>query len=397
MITTDMCKSYLLSRGKNLSDVRKNQSYRIINDTFTGDPAYKRIYILTKEGWKYEDAKYQVHTTPSILKDAVDYYLQFRPKVHYPIGSYVFVPDDNCSEIDIPKEYLNNPFSMPDEYMNQLWIITGRDNSNMFVRYNILQCNWNFKWMNNGEVYKCWGCVRNANSYTSGKWVDEISASLDNLISAWMPDINYVYGDSMKNYMLYDNRTITYDVRFMLTNNIIDPKIYQVTKILDLVPKGIIKLSLKQDELNRDRDNIDLRICDYFTDSGESKLYENNDNILNKESVISSMIVNKNGELEDINYLNTSLLLGKTSYFKVSFTNSIQNPNPEWHLQLNENGYDEKEIKYYEELIKMDIIDDNIISLRPGKAKSIINMHFVLSVSDPYGNYYSSINLEVVE
>ena len=397
MVTLDMYKNNLMSHGRNLSEIRKKQSYNIINDTFTGDPNYKKVYILTKNGWKYEDAKYQIHTTPSILKDAVDYYLQFRPKTHYPIGSYVFVPDDTNDDINIPKEYLNNPFALPDEYMDQLWMITGRDNSNMFVRYNILQCNWNFKWMNDGEVYKCWGAVRSANSYTSGKWTDEISSSLDNLMAAWLPDITYVYGNSSLELNLYDNRTITYDMRFMLTNNMVDPKVYQVTKITDIVPKGIIKLSLKQDEFNFDRDNIDLRICDYFLDSGESKLNETHNNLLNKTSVISSLMVNNNNELEELNFVDTSIKLGKTSYYQVSFSDTDHTINPEWHLKLNEFDCDDKEKSYYEGLIKMDIVDDRIISIKPGKAKSLINKHFVLSVSDSYGNYESSIDLEVFE
>lgn len=62
-----------------------------------------------------------------------------------------------------------------------------------------------------------------------------------------------------------------HEQRFMLTNNIFDPKVYQVTKIIDLNPSGIIKLSIKQDELNNKTDNIQLRICDYYTESGDQK------------------------------------------------------------------------------------------------------------------------------
>ena len=94
MVTAEMYKNYLSSYGSNLAQVKKNQSDAIMNNSFTADAQYKRVYILTKDGWKWEDAKYQRHAKLSILKDAVDYYLQFRPKVHYPIGSYVFVPDD---------------------------------------------------------------------------------------------------------------------------------------------------------------------------------------------------------------------------------------------------------------------------------------------------------------
>lgn len=160
-------KTLLSSQGSNLGQIRKNKSDFLMNQTFTGDPEYKKVYILTRDGWKYEDAKYQVHTTPSILKDAVDYYLQFRPKVHYPIGTYVIVPDDTCSEINLLPGELQNPFLQPVSNRTQWWIIVGRTDANTFVRYSILKCNWEFKWIYNRKIKKCYGCIRNANSYTS--------------------------------------------------------------------------------------------------------------------------------------------------------------------------------------------------------------------------------------
>ena len=141
MVTAEMYKNYLSSYGSNLAQVKKNQSDAIMNNSFTADAQYKRVYILTKDGWKWEDAKYQRHAKLSILKDAVDYYLQFRPKVHYPIGSYVFVPDDTDFDINISGHELDNPLSLPDERITQLWFIVGRDDANAFVRYNILKCN----------------------------------------------------------------------------------------------------------------------------------------------------------------------------------------------------------------------------------------------------------------
>ena len=157
----------LKSRGNNLAQARRIQSDENINATFTSDPAYKRVYILTKNGWKFEDAKYQFHSTPSISKDPVDYYLQFRPKVHYPIGSYVFIPDDTNFEINLTEAELKEPFSLPEEKITQLWFLVGRDESLAYVRYNALKCNWNFKWLYKGQIYSCWGANRSANSYTS--------------------------------------------------------------------------------------------------------------------------------------------------------------------------------------------------------------------------------------
>ena len=71
--------------------IKQNQSNMIVNSAFTADAQYKRVYILTKDGWKFEDAKFQKHAKYSILKDAVDYYVQFRPKVHYSVGRFLMI------------------------------------------------------------------------------------------------------------------------------------------------------------------------------------------------------------------------------------------------------------------------------------------------------------------
>lgn len=397
MITAEMYKKYLTSSGNTLSQVKRNQSDFIINDTFTADAAYKKVYILTKDGWKFEDAKYQFHTTPSILKDEVDYYLQFRPKVHYPIGSYVFIPDDIDFDINISGNELDSPLSLPDERITQLWFIVGRDNALSYVRYNVLKCNWKFKWMYNGKQHECWGVNRSANSYTSGKWTDEYSSSLDSLTAAWLPDTYHTYGNHIYDLHVCDTRTIMHEQRFMLTNNMLDPKVYQVTKITDLSPSGVIKLSIKQDELNRTTDNIELQICNYYNSSGETvkpspeEIYPSNSN-----TKIKWMILNLDNELEILEDQSLQhLSLGAISYFKYSL------PNPDlyckWNIQLkNDNSYTEEQCRYYENLIKMSTINNETLSIKPGKAKSLIGKQFTLNVIDNNGFNSSSIDMEVI-
>lgn len=171
MITLDSYLGQLGSRGNHLGEVRKTQSDNVMNATFKNDIAYKRVYILAEDGWKYEDAKYQKHATYSILRDAVDYYLMFRPNVHYKVGSYVFIPDDTSSNIGFSVYEPENPFLDDGFDYNKLWIIVGRNNSKQFVRYNILPCNWNLKWVckykGERKILNCWVSLRSLNSYTS--------------------------------------------------------------------------------------------------------------------------------------------------------------------------------------------------------------------------------------
>lgn len=220
---------------------------------------------------------------------------------------------------------------------------------------------------------------------------------MDNLTSAWLPDIHYVYKDGLLNLGLYDNRTILYEQRFMLTNNKIQPKVYQVTKVTDMTPQGMIKLSLKQDELNAIKDNVDLLVCDYYSTSGEANTGEITDDYEQDNSMkISSMFINDVDELEQSEDVNTSLFVGETSYYNVTFSN-IES-DFEWKVSIiNNDDLDEEEIAYYEGLIKMNNFDKYTVSLKPAKARSLVGKKFTLSVSTLSGKYYSSIELEVSE
>ena len=390
-------KNYLSTRGNTLGQVKRTQSDVIMNNTFTLDPTYKKVYILTKDGWKWEDAKYQTHSTPSIQKDPVDYYLQFRPKTHYPIGSYVIVPDDNSFDINLTEEQLVNPFSQPTSNRTQWWIIVGRDDANAFVRYMILKCDWEFRWIYKNKLMTCWACSKNANSYTSGKWQDDISASLDDLTQSWLPDTYHVYGDKLEELGMCDTRTIMHGQRFFMSNNELDPKIYEVTKIKDINPQNIIKLSIKQDELNEKRDNIELRICDYYTDEGDVQVdipvVDTPD--IDKTSTISWLTIDDEGEL--IDGVETKLEVGTTYYFGVTFSNN--DVDSQWKIELIDdyNEFTDEDKEYYVGLMKLTKFDNTTLALKPAKASSLKGKRFTLSVSDSNGEYYSSIEVEVAD
>ena len=124
MIDYDMYEQYLGIKGKNLSEVRKHDSAMIMNATFTGSVGYKRVYVLDPEqGWIWTDAKYSRHSRQSIAADSVDYYLQFRPFEHYPVGTYVFVPDDTSDEIGFVEDMPVYPHYFLPEWWNQTLVV----------------------------------------------------------------------------------------------------------------------------------------------------------------------------------------------------------------------------------------------------------------------------------
>lgn len=404
MITSDMYQSVLNIKGRNLSQVRQYNSAMVLNATFTGDIGYKRVYILDKEeGWIYEDAKYSKHATPSILKDAVDYYLQFRPRIHYPVGTYVFIPNDEDYEIGFEDYEPIDPFKDENFDVNKLWMIVGRNDANEFVRYNIIKCNWNFRWIArmNGEnkVLNVWGSVRNANSYTSGVWTADYSTALDNVTNAWLPDTYLLYGDDLYNYNLCDTRYLQHEHRFMLTHNKLDPKVYTVTKVQDLVPQGIIKLTLKQDELDETRDNIDLMLCNYYNNSGEIITGEQSD-IRDTEVFLWSAQVNNEGELEYNLAINYILHIAQTSYYNCEFftKGKLENIPSEWRIKyIGTSNLTEEEKDHLCNLIVMRQINNSTISIRPSKTRKLIGERFKLTVQDITGTHAMSIEVEVQE
>jgi hypothetical protein len=403
MITSDMYKNILNIKGRNLSQVRQYNSAMVMNATFTGDIGYKQVYILDKEkGWIYEDAKYSKHATPSILKDAVDYYLQFRPRIHYPVGTYVFIPNDMDYEIGFEEDEPSNPFEDENFDVDKLWMIVGRNDANEFVRYNIIKCNWNFRWIArvNGEnkVLNVFGSVRNANSYTSGVWAADYTTSLDNVTNAWLPDTYLLYGDKLSEFNLCDTRYLRHEHRFMLTHNKLDPKVYAVTKVQDLVPQGVIKLTLKQDELDETRDNVDLMLCDYYNGSGEIVTKQESHVDDTAKSFLWSAIIDENGVLQRNREQNRILHIAKISYYNVEFflKNKLQDLNAEWRIDYNGNSdLSEDEIKHLCDLIVLRQIDKSTISVKPAKTNKLIGEKFILTVQDTNGDYASSIELEV--
>ena len=69
----------------------------------------------------------------------------------------------------------------------------------------------------------------------------------------------------------------------------------------------------------------------------------------------------------------------------------------EWNISLVDKNseYTEEEKSYYEGLIKLTVMDNVTISLKPGKAHSLIGKRFNLSATDNNGDNHSSIEVEV--
>lgn len=207
---------------------------------------------------------------------------------------------------------------------------------------------------------------------------------------------------------------MAHEQRFVMSHNKINPKVYEITKVVDLNPMGIINLTLKQDEWDEKRDNRELLICNYYDDTGETQIVipeiDPQDDTLT--SYIYTAHVNENNELE-IDYVDqevrdndyNKLQINGTYYFVVEYYRGIvggsqvveYDRKPEWKLELKDsNGLTDAEIKHLDGLMIMDVIDDNIISIHPKKASTLIGHTFTLTVTDMDGKSRSTMDVEVI-
>lgn len=235
----------------------KEMSNMVMNETFSNSTSYRKgiIYDCNMEEIQEIEFRFLKTKTYTIEKDAVEYMVQFRPGVNpevdfdtskdqkHRLGFYIDVKDENTKLVE-------------------KWLIVGKDNSE-FDKYNVLKCNWWFEWLDKDRKYhKCLGCVRDRNNYNSGVWSDGFTTSTENQTSFFVPTNDITRG-------------INYGLRFMLTDNPIHPKTYEITKVMDTFPLGVTKIVLSQSHYNEHTDlcGVDKEffgdddvhmICDFY-------------------------------------------------------------------------------------------------------------------------------------
>ena len=238
----------------------KEMSNMVMNETFSNSTSYRKGMIYDCNMLEIQEMEFRFIKTKTytIEKDQVEYWVQFRPGVNpevdfdsssdqkHRLGYYIDIPNDNTKEIE-------------------KWLIVGKDEAE-FDRYNVLKCNWWFEWLDENRVYrKCLGCMRDRNNYNAGTWNDGFVESIENQTSFIVPSNDIT-------------RDIDYGIRFMITDNPLHPKCYEISKLTDTFPLGVTKVVLKQCHYNEHTDfcGVDEEffgdeemhmICDFYKSS----------------------------------------------------------------------------------------------------------------------------------
>lgn len=259
--------------AKTIGQIHKETSDWLMEETWFNDPQSKVCYIydfahddqpMLKDHMTYKyttktkiDAKFIITQYGSISKDQVAYHIMFKPS-----QKMEFSPTDELYyfETEYRKKYdIQFPYSLYIDIPNERgiyekWLIINMEQGNQFIKYNVLPCNYLFEWIEqNGQERikrRMWGVDRQQLSYTSGIWIDRYFHSLDNVEKSYLPlnaiteNINYV-GENMKNQ------------RMIISAKVNHPTVWQVTKVENTHPIGVLQMTFSQTEFDPHRDYIE--------------------------------------------------------------------------------------------------------------------------------------------
>jgi hypothetical protein len=246
----DHYKNRMSTRGRNMSEMLRMQSNMVIENTWLNDPNYRQVYVvrvnrgLPEVTTKHEliDVKFNVESYQKLTSDEPAYLLQFRHGAEklnedIAIGSYVYMKDED------------------DEW--KWWLIVAQDERPQFRQYHILECNWTLKWVVDNKIRTCLAVQRYQNSYSSGLQSGNRITGVDDMTAIWVPTNA-------------NTQTIGYNQRFLISDVGRVPALcYEVSKISDTSPIGLIKFSLVQTLFNESTDNTELMIADYWSSAVE--------------------------------------------------------------------------------------------------------------------------------
>lgn len=259
--------------AKTIGQIHKENSDFVMEQLWNNDIQSRTCYIYDylhddqpelKDHMTYEnttktkiDAKFIISSYGSIDKDQVAYHLMFRPSqpIEFDQGDELYY-----YETDYRKRYdMRFPIGLmcdiPDEkgvYVK--WLIIDYEESNQFMKYTILPCDYRLQWIsiegNKRVKRQMWCCTRAANSYTSGRWLDRYVLSLDDINKILIP-LNPI----TENLGYIDKENV--NQRIILSAKIPNPLTWQISKVENTKPIGIIKITLDQDVFNPHTDFIE--------------------------------------------------------------------------------------------------------------------------------------------
>lgn len=225
----------------------------IENKLFGTDANFRtgKLYDWDMNELDVVDFKFEKVKTYSAEKLSVEYMVHFRPNYHPELKfKDKYYKNDGKERLGF---YIDVYDSSKD--IVEKWLIVGKDDRVAFDRYNALKCDWCFEWVGDGKYYNSLGCIRSAQdgSVNNLNSDDLGGTSVNDELSIFLPSN-------------YDSTTIKLGTRFIISDNITNPWVYEVIRIKDTSPLGTTKVYLKQALFNPHTD-----VCGIVNDIVENE------------------------------------------------------------------------------------------------------------------------------
>ena len=235
---------------------------------------YKNLHSDSSKTKTPIPLKFIIHSHNTENKDQVGYHIQFKTTQINPIDYYEeYVKKWDCEfpvglYVDIQNE----------KGIYKKWLVTERADwlGLQFPTWYILPVDYLFQWVYrdvNGKAtkYQMCGVQRSQSSYNSGVWIDYKFQTIENQRKCILP-MNDI------------SANIFYNQRFIISAPIPEPLAWLVTKVEDVSPKGVRRITFAQDVFNQHKDyvekgedgNVIGMYADYWVSSVEPENYSSN-------------------------------------------------------------------------------------------------------------------------
>lgn len=143
-------------------------------------------------------------------------------------------------------------------FENEYWLVNGRPGNNkIYEKVTVVECQYLLRWQNSkGKIIERWANLTTASKYDMGESTNNtITLSSDNF-TILIPNDNESLG--------IDGKRVFIDIR-----SINPTRVFKITRVDDALfyygsQGGILNLIADKTELNSNKDNQKLRICDYI-------------------------------------------------------------------------------------------------------------------------------------
>lgn len=341
----DRYKRKMAVNGGSIRNELVKSSQQLIMETFEDDPSFTSGVYFWKLGIEtYKNCEpVPIRIFKKSYSSASGVVMKFQTQYNCPIGVGDIL---YCSRSD---EYVicTESFNIGDVHWQGKFAL----------------CNWILKWQNKrGDILEYPCQALNATQNTTG---EQIATQMVNVTSQYILTLPYDR----------NTRMIKNPQRFFLDRDPVDPMSYMVThsdSVMCNFDKGLIRLSVMQCPNNSETDRVDLGICDYF-EKEDVKKHNNETDLFVSKSVISydTLVIKSGGSPQTF-----------TGNFFDNKGRIVKDVETCWKVVCDFS----KALNFEEDGNKLTISIDN---------DKYIDEEFKLVLSDPDGNYSSSVLIKV--